>query len=135
MDAKRLIKGTPEFNVAYAKAVEWWTAWKFPVIPVESLPTSMFAAYNESGPVSVGFLYVTDSPLAMLEWIVADPKAEKASRARAIELVITSAKVYAEASGVKMIFTFVRNQSLMHKLEKKGFLKTDEGMTHYLWRG
>jgi hypothetical protein len=133
MDVKRVVRGTDEYLEIYSVAVEWWTFWKFPVPPLESLPSNMLCAYTEAGPVAIGFIYQTDSSIAWLEWIVASPKAAKEDRALAQEMILSSVKVLASALGFKLVFTSSRSQTLNKRLEKK-FTKTDECMTHFIWR-
>lgn len=133
MDAKRVIKGSAEYLSIYQIACEWWAFWKFPAPPIEFLPNIMVCAYNEEGPVAISFIYSTDSQLAWVEWIVASHKAGKEDRAMGLELLITSSKLIASTMGFKAVFTCSKNQSLNKKLEKK-FLKTDENVTHFIYK-
>lgn len=133
MDVKRLIKGMPEYDRVYSMANDWWKFWKFPVPNVEFLPQSMICAYIGDRPISIGFLYSTDSKISWLEFVVADPKSGKQERADAIEKVICSAKFLAGVLGFDVVFTSSKNQSLNNKL-KKQYTETDVGMTHFIGR-
>lgn len=133
MDVKRIKKDTPEYLRIYEIACGWWKFWKFPAPPIDFLPVNMICAYNENEPVCIGFLYYTDSKIAWLEFIVSNNKANKEDRARGIEMILSSARILADALGFGAIFTTSKNQSLNSKLEKK-YTKTDVGVTHFIER-
>lgn len=133
MDVKRVIKGSDEYGQILATAKIWWDFWKFTPPAFEYLPQNMLCAYNEDGPACIGFMYMTDSKLCWLEWIVADPKRSKADRNDAIQMILSSVKILSSALGFSAIFTSSKNQSLNNKLEKK-YQKTDEGVTHFVGR-
>ena len=131
MDVKRVVRGSKEYDDLISTALLWWEFWKFPPPSKEFLPVNMICAYNESGPCCIGFLYCTDSKISWLEWIVVNPKSEKADRAQAIEMVLSSAKILSSALGFGTIFTTSKHQNLNKKLEKK-YKQTDVGVTHYI---
>lgn len=133
MDVKRLIRGTKEYAETYAELTKWWSFWKFPAPPVEMLPNNMVVSYNEGKPVCAGFIYGSDSQIAWLEWIVANPEAEKEIRSQGIEIVLQCAKMVANCLGYSVVFTSCKNPSLINKL-KKAFQPTDLGMSHFIWR-
>lgn len=93
----------------------------------------MLMVYNESVPVAAGFIYQTDSNIAWLEWIVADPKAEKKVRQEALDTLIGSGKIVAQMLGHDVVFTCSKNQSLSHKLSKT-MTRADDGVSHFIWR-
>lgn len=133
MDVKRLIKGTPEYTTVYEELVTWWRFWKFPAPELQMLPTNMIVSYDEGKPVCAGFIYMSDSQIAWLEWIVASPGAGKESRSMGIENVLQCAKMAASCLNYSVLFTSCKNPSLIHKL-KKAFQPTDSGMSHFIWR-
>lgn len=133
MDVKRVMRGTDEYLKCYSIACEWWKFWKFGAPPLESLPANMLVAYDENGQAGIAFMYQTDSNLAWLEWLVASPTISKENRSLAQEMLLSTVKVLANALGFGVVFTSTKNQTLLKRLERK-FNKTDEGMTHFVWR-
>lgn len=133
MDIARVIKGTTEYQAAYQIALEWWKFWKFQAPPAEFLPTNMICVYTGQELVAISFLYATDGGIAWMEWTVGNPKSSKQNRAEAQEIIIDTAKHLAMALGFKAVFTSSKNPVWNKKLERK-FKKTDECMTHFVWR-
>ncbi len=133
MDVKRVVKGQQEFESIYRTACDWWSFWKFSAPPLEFLPCNMICAYNEDGPVAIGFLYGTDSKISWLEFIVANQKSSKIDRSLALDMVLSSAKILSSALGFGSIFTTSKSQTLNKKLGQK-YTKTDEGVSHFVGR-
>ena len=135
MDIKRVIKSkdTEVYLQTYEIIKEWWAFWKFPAPPIEFLPENMICAHNGEELVAVGFLFATDSKISWLEFIVSNNKSSKENRAAGLEYLISAAKVLASALGFGAVFTTSKNQSLNNKLIKK-YIKTDEGVTHFIGR-
>jgi hypothetical protein len=93
----------------------------------------MIVAYHENRPVCAGFIYLSDSKIAWLEWVVADNEAEKAVRSIGIDTVLMGAKLAGQFLGAGAMFTSSKNQSLNKKLKEK-FLESDSNMSHFIWR-
>lgn len=112
----------------YDTLCKWWSDNRFPAPPREILPD------NGSGgvmvmkgvdPVVAGYLYLTNSRCAWIEWIIADFHYRQFDRDSAILLVIESLKTLAKEAGFKYIYTTVKNKSLISKYEACGFMKGD----------
>lgn len=112
----------------HKKLSEWWRAWGWPAVPQNCLPPLGLIV----GEAAAGFFYELDCDIALFEWIVADPKAEKAHRKEAIETLIRELEEMAYKKGYKFVYTMVKSQSLLHKLKGQGFIETDRGMTHVM---
>ena len=76
--------------------VSWWSNWPKWKAPVKDfLPENgkggLIVEINDT-PVVAGFIYLTNSKTALLEWIVSNPKYRESDRKAAIELLITGAE-------------------------------------------
>ncbi len=108
----------------YATLACWWEAHGWPAIEPKMLPTTGVIADEKAA----GFLYQTDSKVAWMEWIVADPAAS--DRGPAIDAVISSLSEIAADMGFELILTSVKHPGLIQRYINNGFTKGDESMTN-----
>lgn len=113
----------------YPKLVDWWNDNRFTPPSRDMLPEhgdGGLMIQTESGEdVCAGFLYLTNSKCAWIEWIVADFNYRESDRGSAILLLIESLKILAKQNGFTHIFTSVKNPHLIKKYEACGFAKGD----------
>lgn len=116
----------------YEVICEWWKSHEWPVIPLSHLPLTGLVVYSDGTPSAAGFIYKTDSAFCLFEYIVANPEVRKDARASALSALISSAKILSKTMGFQTIFMSIRNASLGSRLEKQGFISTDQNMTNYI---
>jgi len=109
---------------------EWWKGHGWPVIPPPMLPRTGIIVDG----YCAGFLYRTDSAVAIFEWIVANPASDKIERAKALDTLIEAALAEAKSMGAVAVFTMAKHPKLLSRYEQHGFQRTDEGMTHMVRR-
>ena len=105
----------------YETICKWWKWWRWPIIPREILPDegkSGFMVEKNKQPIVSCFLYITNSKVALLEWIVSSPDYKQQDRKKAIELLINSAEGACKTMGFKCLFSIGRNSHLI-KIHKK----------------
>ena len=108
----------------YETICKWWELWNWPVIPKEMLPDkgkSGFIVEKNNIPIVSGFLYLTNSTGALLEWIVSNPEYREDDRKEAIELLINNAEIVCKNMGITYIFSIGRSKNLMKTHEKLGW--------------
>lgn len=110
----------------YGTTCTWWGENGWPVVAPLMLPPTGFIVPG----MCVGYLYETNSGVALLEWIVGTKNADKAQRSLAIDILIKTMIVSAKERGFKALFTSTKNKSLINRYEKQGFLKTDTESTN-----
>lgn len=130
MESKRI-----DLERDYEVLVGWWTKWGFPCPPAHFLPPLGVMIYNEGYPVAAGFFYRSDSKIGWLEWIVGNPDVSKDVRGAGLVELFRAVKVIATTLDFTAVFTSSKSASLNEKLEAHFGRKTDEGMTHFVWRG
>jgi len=102
----------------------WWKWWRWPVLPKTALPNSGeggFMVEKNNIPIVSGFLYISNSKMAMLEWIVSNPKYKENDRKEAIELLINQVEIFCKDLDVKHIITLGRNKHLIETHRKLGW--------------
>jgi hypothetical protein len=107
----------------------WWVGHGWPVLPLSSLPTNGIIVEKNGVPLVCGFVYQTDSDLALIEWIVSDPKSSPVDRVRALDELIDSLSELAKAGGARLALTFVRNERLIERYQNRGFVVTEQHTT------
>ena len=106
--------------------VSWWMEWKYWKVapPKDFLPdngTGGFMVEKDGQPIVSGFLYFTNSPGVLLEWIVSNPEYKDNDRKEAVELLITTVEEFVRQSGKSYIFSIGRNASLIETHKKLGY--------------
>lgn len=105
--------------------VSWWDNW-----PKWKAPVKDFLPENGEGgliveindiPVVAGFIYLTNSKTALLEWIVSNPKYRESDRKAAIELLITGAENLVKSLDYKYLFAVMQHKGLIETHEKLGW--------------
>ena len=104
---------------------KWWESWPKWVNPPKSfLPDNGkggFIVEKEGKPICAGFIYLTNSDAALLEWIVSDPEYRDKDRKDALELLITSAEEACKQLGKVHMFSIGRNKHLIETHKKLGW--------------
>ena len=118
----------------HAMISEWWKSHSFPVLSKETLPKTGIIIEHGEDPVAAGFVYLSDSTVGWVEWIVSNPKANPLVRARAIPILIEELCLAAREKGCKMVITALEHPKLIDRLLKSGYVQGDVGMTHLIRR-
>ena len=105
--------------------LKWWGNWPEWVAPTKDfLPddgTFGLMVENNGIPVVAGFIYLTNSKTALLEWIVSNPKYRESDRKAAIELLITGAENLVKSLDYKYLFAVMQHKGLIETHEKLGW--------------
>jgi hypothetical protein len=108
--------------------LNWWKDNRFPAPLKEMLPengTGGIMVSSNGIDVCSGFIYMTNSKCAWLEFIVANFEYRESDRADAIRFLIHALVEIARESGFQYIYTTVKNNSLIEKYQDCGFMKGD----------
>lgn len=105
--------------------VSWWDNW-----PKWKAPVKDFLPENGNGgliveindtPVVAGFIYLTNSKTALLEWIVSNPEYREDDRDIIIEKLISDAEHVVKDLGYKYMFAVMQHKKLIETHEKLGW--------------
>jgi hypothetical protein len=110
----------------------WWKEHKWPIVPLSFLPRNGIVIRHLGKPICAGFIYLTDTPIGLLEWVVSDPKSNKKDRDEALHLLIQRLCWMAQILGVVQLFSSSEHPKLSERLEENGFKMTSESVKHFL---
>ena len=105
--------------------VGWWKDWGWQAPAQDFLPENGecgLMVLDKDIPVCAGFLYITNSSVAWVEWIISNKKYEK-NRAEALDLLLDKLIVSTNKLNIKYVFATNDNKNLINKFIKKGFKK------------
>lgn len=107
---------------------DWWTKWNWPRMPKDLLPMNGcggLMVYKEQELIACGFLYLSNSKVAWLDWIVSNPEYRHKDRKEALSMLITSLEEVARQQGYSIIISIARNNSLIETHRKLGYMVDD----------
>lgn len=107
--------------------VNWWKDWRWTPPSKDFLPNIGIMVSKEDIDICAGYLYVTNSKVSWIEFIVSNFNYRESDRKEAIEFLINSMCVYAKNAGTKYIYTSLNNRSLIKRYENCGFQTGSEG--------
>jgi hypothetical protein len=102
----------------------WWKWWRWPEITKETLPmngTGGLMIYKDEIPIVAGFLYLTNSKIAWIDWIISNPEYKEKDRKQSIELLISSLEEVAKQQDYEIIFSVTRSKHLIDTHKKLGY--------------
>jgi hypothetical protein len=107
--------------------VKWWEDWGWTAPEKDFLPDDGkggYIVYDEDIPVCAGFIYITNSRVAWVDWIISN-KEYKEKRREAITMLIDTLTNLSKMSGSKYAYALIKNESLIKTYESLGYVKGD----------
>ena len=106
----------------YSTLVKWWDAWpEWQAPPKTFLPDTGFIVEKNNIGIVAGYVYMTNSKAALLEWIISNPEYRESDRKDAITLLIEAVERVLSDQGIKHVFTIGRHKSLINLHKKLGW--------------
>ena len=102
----------------YKVLQSWWDARKIAHIPERYLSTMGIMVEN----VACGFIYTTDSAMAIIENFVSNPETPKDIRNKALDLIIECMLDYCLATGIESIVAFSELPVIVERAKKFSFV-------------
>lgn len=107
----------------------WWSDWGWTAPPKDFLPndgTGGIMVLDGDEPICAGFVYLTNSKVAWVDWIISNREyTEKQKRKDALDLLIASLTKLSRETGNKFAYALIKNQSLINRYERFGYIKGD----------
>ncbi len=116
----------------YETLCEWWKAWKWPPVEKDFLPDNGTGGYvieKDGVMIVAGFVYITNSKVALLEWIISNPEYRETDRDKAITCLIKAIETLIKDWGYKYVFSVGRTKALIERHKKLGY-HVDETTSH-----
>tara|TARA_Y100001951_G_scaffold105270_1_gene121332 strand:+ start:2293 stop:2697 length:405 start_codon:yes stop_codon:yes gene_type:complete len=106
--------------------VKWWDAWGFKPPPRDFLPdggTGGLLISNNETPVCAGFIYMTNSKISWINWIISNKEYKNKNRNSAIKTLLKQLIDTAINSDAYYVFASNNNKFLINKFTDLGFVK------------
>lgn len=108
--------------------VGWWESWGFTPPPRDFLPDDGkggIMVYDGDVLVCAGFMYITNSRIAWINWIISNKEyRKKPQRKEAIDLLIKSLEDMSRITGSKYGYALIQNNKLVDIYKKLGYIDT-----------
>jgi len=109
--------------------IGWWAQWNWTAPAKDFLPDDGkggIIVYDGDIPICAGFIYMTNSSVAWVDWIVSNKEYKiKDKRREAIKLLIESLTNISKNTGSKYGYALIKNQSLIKTYQDLGWSKGD----------
>lgn len=109
--------------------VGWWEQWGWTAPQRDFLPDNGkggIIVYDDKTPVCAGFMYLTNSKVSWVDWIISNKEyTKKPDRQDAIKLLVSALTEICNKSGSKYIYALIKNDSLIGTYEDLGYTKGD----------
>ena len=106
-----------EMHKHYAVVAMWWEAHGQAPIPVELLPRLGFFVAS----TCAGFLYQTDSGVAIMEGLISSPESHPQKRDEALDAVTEALCAEAQKLGFHVVYGFTSNARVSTRGQRLGF--------------
>ena len=121
-----------ELKEHFALLTRWFEARKFPVPHPQQLPPIGLVMEHDGYFVCMGFLFRTDSAVAVIAHLCSNPASPGAVRHQGLNYLIASLMKVAEDQGYKMVTCSTNLEKLKSRFEGFfGFARTDENLTNF----
>lgn len=115
----------------YGMISEWMSAKGFPVPPRPFLPEAGFIVDG----AACGFLYEAKTgSLGWLEWVSGNPILSSEERKAALDALVSHIATFAKEKGLLALFSSSKLKAYDSVLERNGFQRSDDLVTHYVRR-
>jgi len=102
---------------------KWWKDWRWTAPAKDFLPDRGYMVYYNDEPICAGYMYVTNSNVVLLEWIISSFKFKnKDIRKEALYMLVETITSLARALDKKYVYSLLKNQPLINLYKELGFV-------------
>lgn len=109
--------------------VGWWKQWGWEPPQKDFLPNNGkggIIVYDGETPVCAGYMYLTNSKVAWVDWIISSKEYnKKPQRKNAIKLLVSALTEICKNTGSKYVYALIKSQNLIGTYEELGYVKGD----------
>lgn len=109
---------------------KWWYDWGWEPPTRDFLPENGAGGIiilDEDVPICAGFIYVTNSKVSWVDWIISNKEyKKKPERQNAINLLVYSLTEISKSSGSKYCYALIKHKGLIETYKDLGYVKGDE---------
>lgn len=110
---------------------DWWEGHGWPRLPLDVLPQICALGVCGDRAVAAAFAYEPTPTVAWIDYMVTNPSSGLKGAISLKNLIIQFSDNL-QSRGYKYIHSCCRQESLARLMEKSGYKRTDEGVTHFL---
>ena len=115
----------------YDEYSSWFKHLGFDAPTKNILSTLGFTVKNDID-ICSGFLYISNSSLAYIEFVIANPKAKRGDRKEAVSFLLTHLQELAKSKGYELIMIITATPGFSNNLVKNfGYIKGPKSIEHY----
>ena len=107
--------------------VGWWKDWGWDAPLKDFLPRDGrggIMVLDGEIPVCAGFMYITNSKVAWVDWIISNKEyTKKPQRKDAIKLLVSALTDICKTAGNKYVYALIKNESLINTYQELGYVK------------
>lgn len=107
----------------------WWEQWGWDAPKKDFLPNDGkggIIVYDGDTPVCAGFMYLTNSKVAWVDWIISNKEyTKKPQRKDSIKLLVSGLTDICKITGSRYSYALIKNPSLIATYEELGYVKGD----------
>lgn len=109
--------------------VGWWKDWGWMPPQKDFLPNEGkggIIIYDDDVPICAGYMYLTNSKVAWVDWIISNKKyTKKPHRKDAIKLLVSSLTEVCRNTGSKYVYALIKSRHLIETYEGLGYRRGD----------
>lgn len=109
--------------------LKWWNDWGWKAPSKNFLPDNGVGGlivYDEQEPICAGFIYMTNSSVAWIDWIISSKEyRKKPHRKEALKALIQALTDVSKDAGSGYGYALIKNKSLIELYENLGYIKGD----------
>lgn len=109
--------------------VSWWKQWGWEPPQKDFLPDNGkggIIVYDQDTPICAGFMYITNSKVAWVDWIISNKEyAKKPHRKDAIKLLVSTLTGICKNTGSKYVYALIKSRHLIETYQELGYIKGD----------
>lgn len=108
--------------------VKWWKDWGWEPPPLDFLPETGLIVSKGNVDICAGFLYLTNSKVALTEFVVSNKDYKESDRGEAIDFLLDCIIELANQNGCKYAHVILKNKSLLQKYKRAGYIESDKNV-------
>jgi hypothetical protein len=109
--------------------VDWWKQWGWEPPQRDFLPDNGkggIIVYDQDTPICAGFMYITNSKVAWVDWIISNKQyTKKPHRKDAIKLLVSTLTGICKNTGSKYVYALIKSRHLIETYQQLGYIKGD----------
>lgn len=111
-----------DFEKDYEVISEWWSEYLYSILPKDFFPENTFVAIQNESLVGIVMMYLTDSPMMLIEHLTVSPEVKSPKRKLiVIRSLVDYAMLQAKIMGFKIGMAHTRINGMRKVLNKKGY--------------